>query len=142
MNSSHADSQRLIIAPYFLPHLSVNSSNAALAAGVVPNAYVITLEYHDGHGHSWKETSIQDLDLLNDVLFDELYNVHHAAKALREISKLLGKSPHIKGDFAVTTETRERRIERKRAEHQAWKERIAAHEAEQAATKRSDEDAD
>lgn len=110
--------------------------------GVVPNAYTVTLEYHDGHGHSWKESSVQDLDLMNDLLFGEIYEVHHAAKALREISKLLGKSPLLKGDLDVTTETRETRVERKRAEHQAWKERIAAHEAERATATRSEDDAE
>ena len=104
----------------------------------LPERFTFTLSYHDGHGHTFNETIVQDLGIMNDLLFTEVYGMHHAAKALRELTKAVEKIPFAKGNpLDVTVEGREERRERLRAEHA---ERKARHEEMVERTKQSSQD--
>lgn len=92
----------------------------------IPNKYTFTVTYDDGHGHDWTESTVQDLDLLNDMLFAEQYGVHHVAKALREIKQTLERSKLLKkGELDAIVETRGER-EARAAEYWAEQERHRA----------------
>lgn len=81
----------------------------------MPTVFTFTVSYHDGHGHNWTETIVQDLALMNDLEFMQVYGIHDAANALREIEKHLRKAPFVKGQpLDVTVENREVRESRLR----------------------------
>ena len=87
----------------------------------LPEVHRVTINYHDGRGHEWTETTVLDLGIPNGLLFIEEYNIHHAAKALREIAKLLKSSAIMKGNLDVTIEERSAksvRLAAERAERQ------------------------
>lgn len=78
-----------------------------------PERFVFTLEYHDGHGHRFREEIVQDIGMLNDLEFSQVFGMHDATVALREIRDTLKRSPlHNSQAFEVVTETRESRVER------------------------------
>lgn len=96
----------------------------------MPTVFTFTVEYHDGHGNNWKETIVQDLALMNDLEFMQVYGIHDVAKSLREIEKHLKKAPFAKGQpLDVTVEDRAVRESRLKAAHeerrQVWEERKA-----------------
>ena len=84
----------------------------------LPDRYTFTISYEDGHGHSWTETTVEDLAMLNDLLFMERYTMHHAAKALREIRDVVKRSPLAKGQVQATVESRDDRNQRVRRERE------------------------
>lgn len=109
----------------------------------LPMRYTFRVRYHDGHGHEFDEEIVQDLALLEDLLFTQTYNIHHAAKALREIHNLVRKWPMSSSKpTPVVTETLEEHNERHRARMQAammrreerMAKRAAAQQAEAART--------
>jgi len=97
----------------------------------LPERYTFTVSYDDGHGHSWTETTVADLGLLNDLLFTESYNIHHLAKAVREIEQHIRKSPLAKGMVDATVETRAERTQRRHREHQEREEMLRRFEERQ-----------
>ncbi|SDR90842.1 hypothetical protein [Actinopolymorpha singaporensis] len=80
----------------------------------LPERYTFTIEYHDGHGHSWSEKSITDLGLHDDLLFTKTYGLHDLTLAIRGIAKDLKASALAKGEVQATIETRAGRDERRR----------------------------
>lgn len=83
----------------------------------LPERFTFILTYHDGHGHEFEESIVQDLGIMNDLLFTEVYGVHHAAKALRDLTKAVEKMPFTKNKpLDVTVEDRRVRSERVRTE--------------------------
>jgi hypothetical protein len=98
----------------------------------MPGRHKVNIKYHDGHGHQWDEDSVLDVDLMNGVLFNEAYGIHHAAEALREISKVLKNSKTLAGGFEVVVEHRERRRERVAQERAEWEASVRSLEQQQA----------
>lgn len=78
----------------------------------LPGRHQVNITYHDGHGRHWDEDSVLDVELMNGVLVNEPYGLHHAADALRDISKVLKNSKTLKGGFEVVVEDRDARSER------------------------------
>lgn len=111
---------------------AIERNNASM-----PAQHDVRIRYHDGHGHKWDERQVVDVNYLNDLLFTETYGVHHIAKSLRDIEKLLKKQvTHLENPIAVTTEARaeyedrvrERNTARRRQLEQMqqdWRERQA-----------------
>ncbi|KQX76050.1 hypothetical protein [Aeromicrobium sp. Root472D3] len=86
----------------------------------LPKKFTFTVSYSDGHGHKWIEKSVQDLDVFSSLMFSETYNIHHAAKALREISKTLkGSAAMSSGPLHVATEPVEEIRARRRSAQEA-----------------------
>jgi hypothetical protein len=104
----------------------------------LPPSHEVTISYTDSHSAGrrrrrkpWVEKSIVDLDPGNGLLYTEIYGTHHAAKALREIERLLKNAPVLKknGHVDVVTETRDEnkaRIAKANAERKAQLERWRA----------------
>ena len=91
----------------------------------LPSRFTFTLSYNDGHGNTFNETVVQDLGIMNDLEFTQVYGIHDAAKALREIEKHLKKSPLAKGrPLEVTTEDRQTRDERLAAAREQRRKRM------------------
>lgn len=94
----------------------------------MPSRHRVNVEYHDGHGHHWEEQSTLDLDLMSGVLFTETYNIHHAAKVLREIQKSLqSQARALSHPLPVIVEERaahQERVEREDAERQRAQEAV------------------
>lgn len=83
----------------------------------LPSTYNVRITYDDGHGHSWDETSILDIELQRGLTYTEEYGIHHIGEALREIEKLLKTAnQHLKNPIDVTVEQRQTHIERVRSE--------------------------
>ena len=82
----------------------------------LPKRYTFTVSYDDGHGHSWTEANVVDLGLLDDLLFTEVFSVHHVAKTLRELEKHLKGARLLKGYISATVETRQERADREERE--------------------------
>lgn len=92
----------------------------------LPARYAFTTSYHDGHGNSWSEIADQDIEIMNDLLFDEVLSIHHVAKTLQELTKAVTRMPLTKTPFEVTTETRSEYIARIQSEGEARRARFAA----------------
>jgi hypothetical protein len=97
----------------------------------LPEAYAFTISYEDGHGHSWTEMSVADFGMLNDLLFTEPLGVHHLAYAMRELRDMMKNSPLLKGQVDATTETREKRSARHRAERDEQRSAVEAFREQQ-----------
>lgn len=93
----------------------------------MPSRHRVNVKYHDGHSHHWEEESTLDLDLMSGILYTETYNIHHVAKALREMQKSLQtQADALSRPLPVIVEERaahQERVERENAE------RKRAHEA-------------
>lgn len=103
--------------PMLPPHYDVRMFfDSALERGDrddLPERFEARISYNDGHGHRWTdELSTIDAGLQKGMLYTEIYGVHHAAKALREIQKDTKKLASSAGVVEATVETRADREQR------------------------------
>lgn len=80
----------------------------------LPSHHKVTLSYRDRDRQDrWRlrspamyvETHVIDLDLYHDMQYLEVYGIHHAAKALREMKTMWKETnKHLRNPIAVTTQ--------------------------------------
>lgn len=89
----------------------------------LPTEYRVRVTYENLAGERWEEESVLDLDTLRGAMFTEIFGMHHLAKAVREMSKHLGKASILGQRGWVETDTaieaRVDRNERVSAEHRS-----------------------
>ena len=108
----------------------------------LPMLYAATVSYQShATGEQWTETYTLDVATLKGTENIDIYSIHHAAKALREIQKDLRKSNLIKGTVEAVTENRTDRIERLKAEREERVRQFREHKKAAQENKDSERDA-
>lgn len=91
--------------------------------------YNVQVTYENTSGERWKEDSVLDLDVLKGAMFVETYNMHHLAKAVREMGKNLSKASILqRRGYAQTDTTVEARTARDQRVHAEQNEARRAHD--------------
>jgi hypothetical protein len=108
----------------------------------LPKRYDFNVRYDDGHGHSWTEVNVADLGLLDNLLFSEVFGVHHLAAATRELRDLFKKSPLLSGTVDATVETRDERSAREQRRVAEHRQALAAFQERQRAAQKGAEEAE
>lgn len=88
----------------------------------LPTSHEVTLRYRDSSGHEYDETAVLDIDAMKGTMFAEVKTIHHVAKSLAEVEKVL-KSAAVMGrrgtlEVDASIESRDAR-ERRTAEAEA-----------------------
>lgn len=76
----------------------------------LPSAHAVSLEYRDSSHHSYNEQSVLDLDAMQGAMFTDEKTVHHVAKRLEDIVKVLKASSLLRrrGELTVDAVTEPR----------------------------------
>lgn len=118
--------------PMLAPHAAVTmffDSAVDRFGKDLPDRFEARISYRDAAGHKWTdELNIVDAGMQNGLIYAEVYGVHHAAKALREIQKDTKKLAGKAGVVDATIESREERDTRLTARRAAQAERVRHYE--------------
>lgn len=91
----------------------------------LPMLYTATVTYKShATGDQWTEVYTLDVAALKGTENIDIYTIHHAAKALRDIQRDLHRSALLKGTIEVVTESRAERIDRLKAQREERLEQI------------------
>jgi hypothetical protein len=122
---------------YFDSHIErqgVQQAREKAGEEPLPNTFTATLSYYgspaDRRGRRevpWVEKQVIDVEIGKGTVYTEIYGLHHAAKALREIETLVKKAK-LDGPREVVVEGRNERNARLHSEREAWEAKIAARE--------------
>jgi hypothetical protein len=100
----------------------------------LPEKYDVVISYRDSQGKEHKIASALDWGAHRQRMFVQLYEMHHAAKALREIKQEIAKWKEFSGGLKVVARNGDRRDKRRREEHEAFERATAEAEQEANAT--------
>lgn len=86
----------------------------------LPTSHTVSLSYRDTSGHEYTEDSLLDLEAMKGTMYTEVKTVHHLAKTLEDISKILKRSSLLKlrGALEVKAVIEEREANQARVEAQ------------------------
>lgn len=93
----------------------------------VPTVHRVFLEYVDSSGHPYTEESVLDLDAMRGAMYTEEKTVHHVAKRLEEITKVLKSSSLLgrRGGLTVDAVTEPRQDRDARVEREEYERNVA-----------------
>lgn len=98
-------------------------------AGVegLPSVHHVTLAYTDSSGHQFTEESVLDLDAMRGTMFTDEKTIHHVAKSLDEIKKVLKCSSALgrRGELTVDAITEPRPDRDARVERENYERNVA-----------------
>lgn len=108
----------------------------------LPTSHAVKLSYRDSSGNEYDETAVLDIGAMKGTMFTEVKTVHHAAKSLAEIQKVLksaavmGRRGSLQVDAAIETrEARELRLAEREAaaklQHDELRQRLIADDRSQ-----------
>lgn len=93
----------------------------------LPSAHRVSLKYRDSSHHSYNEQSVLDLDAMQGAMFTDEKTVHHVAKRLEEILKVLKASSLLRrrGELTVDAVTEPRSDHVRRVEREDYERNVA-----------------
>lgn len=122
-----------MLAPHYTVRMFFDSVLERHERDDLPERFEALISYRDASGHAWTdELNIVDVALQKGLIYTEVYGIHHAAKALREIQKHAKKLGDKAGKVDATTETRKARDERETKNRRDHEARVRRYEEQQA----------